>query len=414
MTNFAVIVADDLTLSLMPFMPFTRDMNRQGRVFSGCRIDCSICQPSRMGLFSGLGAKDHEVYFNTAGDLATIDQDDFVVKWLSDAGYRTGLIGKYTNGEDGTEAVHTGWTTWKKFESEGVAPAVGTSVWNGSTSTPTTVHQIAYLSNQFTSFTSGSEPWCVFLCPEMPHVPYSPRVPDMFKFTEDPYVVPNEVDVSDKPAWIQAFTQMTEPEKRILRSQFRSAAREAASTEILVKFVYNNMDPTDTVLFFISDNGFNFGEHNRRVSAADLFPKIDVYDTSLLVPFVVYGEGFTPGTTPQPTHTQDITATIAAMAGVTPPYTLDGVDLRDVQNNPASYDSRTLLHQVRGPVSPSHACPEADVVTTMTRKLIRYLTGPTYEAYDLDTDPNELVNWAADGGRIAERNALEAQLDALL
>ena len=55
------------------------------------------------------------------------------------------------------------------------------------------------------------------------------------------------------------------------------------------------------------------------------------------------------------------------------------------------------------------------------RKLYRYPSvrsqpgGPyTYEAYDLDDDPDELENWADDPARRDERNALEAQLVALL
>ena len=54
------------------------------------------------------------------------------------------------------------------------------------------------------------------------------------------------------------------------------------------------------------------------------------------------------------------------------------------------------------------------------RKLYRYPSirqqpeGPfVYEAYDLDTDPNELSNWANDPARRAERDALEAELVAL-
>jgi hypothetical protein len=41
--------------------------------------------------------------------------------------------------------------------------------------------------------------------------------------------------------------------------------------------------------------------------------------------------------------------------------------------------------------------------------------GPfTYEAYDLDSDPDEFVNWANDDARRSERDALEAELNALL
>jgi arylsulfatase A-like enzyme len=369
--------------------------------------------------------------------------------------------------------------------------------------------------------------------------------------------------VSDKPAWIQALPTISPTDLREIRMQYRKAVREANGIDQFVKSIYEAMDPNDTVLFFVSDNGFSWGHHDRWPSATDPVSKYDMYDTSLHVPLVAYGYGFKAGTTTQPVNIQDITKTIVVMSGATAPYTLAGVDLRDVQNNPSSYNSRELLHQVR-----QVKCPDADAITTMTRKLVRYhgdvdgtlnpdvgitsnnitvtgaatvwqavsdasdasyvtgaddtpasftvglanpavdptyeqMTEPitlhwraqaiggidavvtvdllqtstiiwsesglmtngtifdyegstpltqaqaesitdwtnlrlrftqfqqasmrmrvykcwleyptvTYEAYDLDTDPGELVNWAADSGRLTERNALEAALDALL
>jgi hypothetical protein len=52
----------------------------------------------------------------------------------------------------------------------------------------------------------------------------------------------------------------------------------------------------------------------------------------------------------------------------------------------------------------------------VTRKLTRWAAADPnkYEMYDLDTDPDEHTNVAYVGGRLAERNALEAELDALL
>lgn len=373
MTNFVVIVADDQTYGHLDFMPFARDMAGAGRVFSGCRLEVGLCQPSRMALYTGKKAKDSLCYGNLAADLAGVNLNNTLAKWLDDAGYRTGLIGKWTNGQVGTETKPTGWDVWRKFKSAGTGPGVGNDVWDGSSTTTTTTHQLDYILSQFTTFLSGSEPFFVMLCPEMPHVPYAPRVADMFKFRRSQYTVPAETDVSDKPAWIQAFTQMTETEKRVIRYSYRQSLREVAGVDWLIKSVYDMLDLTDTVLFFVSDNGFNFGDHNRRESDADPFPKSDAYEPSLHVPLVAVGSGFTAGTTTQPTQIQDITATIVAMSGATAPWTLAGVDLRDVQNNPSTYNTRKLLHQVR-----ALRCPDCDIITSTgggaaaTRKLIRY------------------------------------------
>jgi arylsulfatase A-like enzyme len=131
------------------------------------------------------------------------------------------------------------------------------------------------------------------------------------------------------------------------------------------------------------------------------------------VPLLAIGPGFTAGTTTVPVTGQDITATVCAILGVTPPITQDGVDLRDVQDNPGSYSSRKLLHQGRNDTSPDDI-PDWDGITTETRKLIRYVDDDFMEIYDLENDPNELVNLALDSGYDAERAALEADLDTLL
>ena len=101
---------------------------------------------------------------------------------------------------------------------------------------------------------------------------------------------------------------------------------------------------------------------------------------------------------------QDLAATALKLAKATPGLPNQaGVSLVDVCANPASYAPRAILHEIGEGFFGS-----GDGVTTGPdhpvgfRKLFRYpsvrsgLSGPyTYEAYDLDTDPNELVNRCA-------------------
>jgi arylsulfatase A-like enzyme len=125
----------------------------------------------------------------------------------------------------------------------------------------------------------------------------------------------------------------------------------------------------------------------------------------------VRGPGFSSGIDDNPTQHQDIAATMAAIASVTPGVSpLDGIDLRTTDPD------RELLHQLGDATGTGAAGrPIAEGITTKTRKLFRYdETGADeFEMYDLDTDPTELLNVANDAGRLTERNALEAALDAL-
>ena len=170
----------------------------------------------------------------------------------------------------------------------------------------------------------------------------------------------------------------------------------------------------NTVVIYCSDNGLFYGEH--RIPANGIF-KNDAYEPGLRVPLVVRGPGFPPGVSPEPVSmAADVTATLVAVSGATAGLTPDGVDLRDIVANPASYAGRGLLHEHTAQTNWG-AAPAAQGITTATRKLYRYPSEAgtdRYQAYDLDTDPHELANWANDPGRLAERDALESALDALL
>ena len=138
------------------------------------------------------------------------------------------------------------------------------------------------------------------------------------------------------------------------------------------------------------------------------------------------GPGFEPGpdiTAPSLAF-QDITATMLdlgrARAGLPQQA---GISLAEISASPDRYSERVLLHEI----GEGFLGQTGDGVTTGPdsslgfRKLYRYPSvkaspnGPyVYEAYDLDTDPNEFRNWADESARLNERNQLERNLDALL
>jgi arylsulfatase A-like enzyme len=165
------------------------------------------------------------------------------------------------------------------------------------------------------------------------------------------------------------------------------------------------------------------GEHRRHGSSDKASP----YDVALRVPLLARGPGFAsgPDITAPSLPTQDITATMLALGGASAGLQYQaGTSLAAMAADPRKYESRELLHEIgEGFIE----METADGITTGPRhplgfrKLFRYpsvRTNPAgpfiYEAYDLDTDPDELQSWADDPGRRPERDALEARLNALL
>ena len=145
----------------------------------------------------------------------------------------------------------------------------------------------------------------------------------------------------------------------------------------------------------------------------------------LHVPSLVRGPGFEPGAeiTASSMVFQDINATMRDLGGAEAglPHQA-GVSLAAIAASPDDNASRSSYAIAQGFDTAS-----GDGITTGPdhplgfRKLYRYPSletapdGPfTYEAYDLDDDPDEHANWADDESRRDERDSLESELDALL
>jgi arylsulfatase A-like enzyme len=67
----------------------------QGVRFTNAHCTTPFCAPSRSSIFSGRFAHNHSVLDN--GHPYNLDQNTTVQRYLNQAGYRTGLFGKFLN-----------------------------------------------------------------------------------------------------------------------------------------------------------------------------------------------------------------------------------------------------------------------------------------------------------------------------
>jgi N-acetylglucosamine-6-sulfatase len=422
--NFLVITMDDMRADEMRYMPNVRRLLcGRGTTFTGCRANVPLCSPARTGIITGQYSKDHGCEDN--GD--TTSWDDSVFETLGTAGYRVGGIGKMVTHLYG-QTVKPGFDYWRALQTStayGIYDPDDFDIYDGtSTTNYTDIYQDHLLARFGIDFVTAdyTTPWCLWYCPTADHWPFSspPNHADEWAYRDFPLDL--ESSVTDKPSWIQALTAVDADIEALLQADQRIRLRELLAADdaigAMVNTIYATGQADDTTIMFTSDNGNMMGEHRLYYDTVDsaVTMKNAPYDPSMLVPLVAVGPGFTRQTVTVPTLQQDITATMFDVANVSPVLTDQaGVSLVDVAASPSGYSSRELLHrriqQVGDPI------PSADGITTATRKLWRY-EGETgtdeFEMYDLDSDPNELTNVANDGGRLTERNALEASLNALL
>jgi N-acetylglucosamine-6-sulfatase len=134
-----------------------------------------------------------------------------------------------------------------------------------------------------------------------------------------------------------------------------------------------------TVVIFVSDNGFQFGEH-RWVG------KQTPYEPSIRVPFVVrspWVEGGTDGTL---VSTIDVAPTIAALAGISPFPAMDGLDLSDIiSGREPSFDRLGVPISWDG----GDDVPAWEGLRTRQGTYVRWADG-TVEEYRLRDDPEQL------------------------
>jgi N-acetylglucosamine-6-sulfatase len=426
-TNVLLILADDMRADLLPFMPFVNGvLRREGTQLTNMRCSVPVCSPARAGLLTGQYARrqSNGVYQNNSSIAAPAT--DSLPVWLSSRTAANGMFGKYLLWTD-RRVAQPGWDTWGVLSSQ-EQDAYGYEIADGETAQVPADHQLPHVAAAVSRFiTTTEEPWFCYYAPTNPHVadnkppsstqPASVNNPlpssiTKFGWLRWPFVLLD--DPSSKPSWIQARNQFTTQELSAMRHSIRQQAREVHDLDAVVAGLCADLAAADrlenTLIVFASDGGVFFGE--QRLGGSGTATKDQPYDAVARVPCVLRGPGVPAGeVTDAVAVLQDITATICAVLGATPTVPPDGQDLREVIAKP-DRDRATLYERAE-----SSRFPDGVGIVTRDRKLLRWhgQTGDDeYEAYDLDTDPHELVSWANDPNRASERAELDARLDELL
>jgi arylsulfatase A-like enzyme len=415
--NLVVITADDMRADEVVYMPNVQHLlARQGTSFTGARHNIALCSPARAGFLTGQLSKRHRIRSQRDAFARHNDEDKTLPVWLHDAGYDTGIVGKYFTEPDGRTSP-PGWDTRRQLADRNQEQS-GYRVWDGTHLLAPTIDQPRYLQDQVVRFLERArEPFFLWFAPTADHSPF--QAPPTHEHDSTPeWPDRREADVGDKPAWIRGYRPISDDVLEGIRRAQRTRILELLAlddtVEAIMKTLASRGRSSDTVVVFTSDNGMLLGEH--RVPP---FSKNLPYDPAVLAPCIVRGPGFPHAVVHQPVHMSvDLTATCVALARANPTLRLDGVSLTDVVSDPSAYDERHLLYDrddrdglTFGVPSP----PPATGVFTRTHKLIRWSDpAGTRELYDLGADPGELMNIADDPAHADERARLEDALDRLL
>lgn len=418
--NIVLIVTDDQRWDTLEAMPSVqRLLVDHGMTFTNAFATTPSCCPSRVSLLTGqyshhTGVLDGSVG-NAPGGAPAFDDVSSLATWLDDAGYRTGLIGKYLNDYDELPAgyVPPGWDEWFAIAQPG--PQIryydyelnenGNIVKYGDAPSE---YSTSVLQEKAVGFVEGGDPFFLYLAPIAPHPPSIPAPADADASVDlawDPPPSFNEADVSDKPGGgPPAFSAH---EIAAARSKHLQMLRSLLAVDRAVQATVDAVEAAgrmeDTYFIFTSDNGFLLGEHR-------LFGKVWPYEESIRVPLVIRTPGSdAPRSSDELVLNIDLPGTIAEVAGVRPGLHQDGLSLVPLlAGRKTSWRSGFVVEFL----GYAPGVPPYEGVRTRRHLYVEYRNGAR-ELYDLGRDPDELRN-LLHGTQAPDVTEVASRLEAIL
>ena len=338
---------------------------------------------------------------------------------MRDAGYRTMFVGKYLNGypEGHYGYVPPGWDEW--FATASGVYYDWQAADNGAPSRVYGSRPAEYSGRVFTSqalsdmrSTPSDQPFFMVYAPAAPHGTSggSRLDPRGRTATPDPRDVgayqgierwlPPSFGLHDrmlgKPGYMRE--ERWNAEDRRYAALYRQ--RQLESLLGVDRSIARILEaaPADTVVIYMSDNGFLWGEHRR-------LNKQVPYEEAIRIPLIIAGPGVTVGVDTRLALNIDVTTTIATIGGIDAgtvplgtnrsgePIVSEGMDLMGTETR----ESFVLEHWDKEPKVPGYCG-----VRTTQFMYARYFD-PRFrddlgfeELYDVVADPFELTNLATD------------------
>ncbi|CAN5493498.1 sulfatase [soil metagenome] len=405
--NLVFILTDDHRFDALGFLkpqtfnetPHLDRMAKAGAYIPNAFVTTSLCSPSRASILTGLYAHKHQVVDNNnpvPKDLI------FYGQYLQQAGYETAMIGKWHMGGE-FDDPQRGFDHWVSFKGQGTYLPNP----NGLNVNGQKVPQKGYITDELTDYAlewlqgrNSNKPFMLYLSHKGVHANFTPAERHDGKFKEHKFQPPATMwpgSHQEAPMWVQnqknswhgvEFPYHSDLDVGEYYKKYCEALLSVdESVGRVMDYLQENGLLESTLIIYMGDNGFVFGEHG-------LIDKRTAYEASMRVPMLAHcPELITPGTQVNEVVANiDIAPTFLEAAGLRAPEYMDGQSfLPLLQGNQVDWRDG-LLYEYYWERNFPHT-PTMHALRGDRYKYIHYHgLWDTDELYDLETDPDESKN----------------------
>ncbi|WP_426186516.1 sulfatase family protein [Microbacterium sp. TWP3-1-2b2] len=447
--NIVLILTDDHAAhaigsygSVVNSTPRIDEIAHAGVRLDNCFCTNALCTPSRASILTGTYSHINGV--TTLETPIDASQPTFVSQ-LRDAGYRTGIVGKWHMGE-GPEHDPQGFDYWAVLRNQGeyfdpqiltedgveIVPGYATDV-------------ITDLSLQWLDSLDGDEPWCLLVHHKAPHRPWEPdekhkgmysepipmpatfnddyatrtsaahraamRIADHLTLTDLKVAPPEGLTYEQAAVWKY---------QRYMEDYLACVASVDDNVGRVIDWLREKQQFDDTLLMYTSDQGFFLGDHG-------WFDKRFMYDESLRMPLVMSCPSRIPARSEpmaQIVTNVDFAQTILEFAGVDALDRMQGVSIVPQLTTDPERPTRDAMYYryFENDDISHHAFAHYGIRTERYKLIYFYNDGmglpgssgltypPEWEMYDLAADPEEMHNVYLDPDYRERREELKVQL----
>jgi N-acetylglucosamine-6-sulfatase len=450
--NFLVILIDDLRFDEFgagghPYMktPHIDRIAHEGALFERAFHTTPICSPNRASIVTGQYASRHGIIDNVARDAMSHRLPNYHIE-LQRLGYETAHVGKWHMGNDGMP--RPGYHHWVSFDGHGSLNDPTLNV-NGKYE-QRAGYMTDLLNQEALAFVERkhAKPFALFFAHKAVHPDAHQAADgtlDMTRFggyipaerhrglyadavfPKKPNMLSPRELVKQAPAWAEAFEmRAAEPSRRLLaaiqagtQEEIRQRARMMAAVDegvgMLLEALGRAGKLDDTLILFLGDNGYFFGEHGlgpeRRFA----------YEEGIRAPFILrYPRKAKAGARLRDlVICQDIAPTLIELAGGRPGPQVQGRSLLPLlAGRRSGWRKSFLVEYWAEQAMPWLVGMTYKAVRTDRYKLIHWVNrgrgGELDELYDLERDPFELKNLARSARHARVRASLRSQMRRLV